>query len=1166
MPEPIIVSSLLQLYDALASATGGETILLNGGDYGNMFLGTKTKFDITFPSNVTIASADPGNPAVFSGLDIRGAANLTFDGIKFDYEFTSGDQIWLRPFSVSGASNITIRNSTFDGDVAEGVSKVSDGYGFAIGLSFRGSTGVSLENNEFFDFHRGIVIGESADVTVRGNDVHSIRMDGMNFSQITGAVIEDNYIHDFRGSPDSGDHRDMIQFWTAGTDAPSTDITIRNNHLDIGDGTSTQSIFMRNDLVDRGIAGAEMFYRDIVIENNVIVNGHAHGITVGETNGLTIRNNSVLHADGQTAGTGALVEIPRINISKNSTDVTIAQNATAGINGHEGQSDWTVRDNAFVQDRDPNAPGYYGDVFISTSMESVEGVHDFRALPGGLLNSLPAGASFTIGPMEAPGLSTHFQTTNADNNVALRHFDASFCLQDQKSLPEGTKFHWDFGDGATATGMQVSHAFSGGGVYDVGLTVELPNGQSQTRYLSVGVSGPNVMSYNAQDGLTAYKNGEPTIVNMEGSVTSEGIHLGGKGSAAHIDRAHVAGILRQDEFSLSMTLTSGSTQSSGEVMRLHSSFIVSVTSTGELNLRAFGAGGEDIRLTTKGANLTDKTAHDINISLDDGLLAISVDGSTLASAPMTVPLADAGNHNLTFGNPWNAKNFDGLLSTFEVTANESHFPIIAPASDEAALRFDDTPLEMPDFSSNILSYTAQDGLTAFEGGNASAVDMEGTVSSDGIHLGGTGSASHIDRAHVADILGQDAFSLSMTLTSGSTQSSGEVMRLHSSFIVSVTSAGELNLRTFGEGGEQIRLTTKGANLVDMAAHDIDISLDGGLLAISVDGNTLASAQMTAPLADVGRHDLTFGNPWNAKNFDGLLSTFEVTANESHFPIIAPASDEAALRFDDTPLEMPDFSSNILSYTAQDGLTAFQDGNASAVDMAGAVSSDGIHLGGTGSASHIDRAHVADILGQDAFSLSMTLTSGSTQSSGEVMRLHSSFIVSVTSAGELNLRTFGEGGEQIRLTTKGANLVDMAAHDIDISLDGGLLAISVDGNTLASAQMTAPLADVGRHDLTFGNPWNAKNFDGLLSTLKIAAGDGPFSDAGGRSYHEAAMADVLFDDVLPQAPDATLPLFGQNAVAVQPTLDAWSTAPEDVFLAQEYLFKGLLSAPLEDYFL
>ena len=60
----------------------------------------------------------------------------------------------------------------------------------------------------------------------------------------------------------------------------------------------TQSIFMRNEVVDQGLAGANMYYQNVLIENNIIYNAHTHGITVGETIGLTIDHNTALTEPG----------------------------------------------------------------------------------------------------------------------------------------------------------------------------------------------------------------------------------------------------------------------------------------------------------------------------------------------------------------------------------------------------------------------------------------------------------------------------------------------------------------------------------------------------------------------------------------------------------------------------------------------------------------------------------------------------------------------------------------------------------------------------------------------------------------------------------------------------------------------------------------------------
>lgn len=674
MATTITVSSTQALYAALANAKGGEVIKLAAGDYGNMSLGTKSGFDITFPSNVTITSADPLHPASFSGLDIRDAANLTLDGLVFDYDFKAGDPIYSRPFSVSGGENITIRNSTFDGDVASGVSEAADGFGYAIGLSIRGTTNVNVEGNEIYNFHRGLVVSESDAVAVTGNDIHSIRMDGMDFSQIHGALIEGNNIHDFRGSPTSADHCDMIQFWTNGTTEPSTDIVIRGNVLDIGEGTATQSIFMRNDLVDRGLAGSEMFYQNVTIEQNVITNGHLHGITVGETAGLVIRQNSVLHADGGNVdGADSGVEIPRINVAQTSTGVSIVGNITSAISGWSSQSGWTVSQNAFVQDQNPGTPGYYNDVFVGSSLTPHNGVHDFLALPGGMIDLLKAGAIATRSYVPEPGSVDAMFNIQEDTggSVQTRIFDAGLSTTDLGSLPKGTVFEWSFGDGTTAQGQKVVHDFAKGGHYDVQLTVKLPNGAIDTTHSNVGVQDSAILHLGSDGAFRASEYENTILLPKTGFASAEGIQLNNTGVSATVGRGHVADMLRAEDFNISMRLDADSKGSYGEVFRLHGSLITAVNTKGEVLVRAFTTDGKEVKLTSTGAVVNDLRAHDVDIRLDDGKLQLWVDDKLTAQTSFTGTLASSGNLDMAFGNQWGQKNFYGDITQFDITVGET---------------------------------------------------------------------------------------------------------------------------------------------------------------------------------------------------------------------------------------------------------------------------------------------------------------------------------------------------------------------------------------------------------------------------------------------------------------------------------------------------------------
>ncbi len=351
------------LYAALSQARGGETILLAPGDYGTLALTEKSKFDSVFPVPLKIASADPRRPATFAGLRIENSANLVLDRLVFDYTFKPGQPLSVRPFSVKSSDHITIRNSVFDGDVAQGVSAKDDGFGYGYGLELSGGTDVRIEDNEIFGFNRGIVTGGTRNLRITGNDLHSIRSDGMNFVKVTDVLIEGNRIHDFIRSYASGDHSDMIQFWTKNTKAPSTGITIRGNLLLSGAGSSTQSIFMRNDMVDRGLAGDEMFYRDVLIEDNVIVNGHLHGITLGESDGVVIRRNTVLRnprvVNAKTRE--KTVTIPRIAVAEASRRVEITDNIGPAF--QDSKPGWSVRDNVEAQDVTTMRPGYYHKLF-----------------------------------------------------------------------------------------------------------------------------------------------------------------------------------------------------------------------------------------------------------------------------------------------------------------------------------------------------------------------------------------------------------------------------------------------------------------------------------------------------------------------------------------------------------------------------------------------------------------------------------------------------------------------------------------------------------------------------------------------------------------------------------------------------------------------------------
>ncbi|MFN4128204.1 MAG: PKD domain-containing protein [Paracoccaceae bacterium] len=868
MSRIITVSTRDELISALGTASGGETILLNSGNYGDLSLISKPRFDLDFTAPVTIAAADPANPPVVARLDLRGATDLHFENILFDYTYQDGQPVWYKPFVVSGSENISFTGCTFDGDVARGLTAADNGYPTGFGLSVSGAMDITINDCEISGFFRGLVVSNSDDVAIMDNNVHSIRMDGMNFSAVQGVLIEGNHIHDFLRSMDSADHADMIQFWTNGTTRPSTDIIIRDNILDIGNGHYTQSIFMRNDLVDRGLAGEEMFYRNVSIEGNVIVNAHAHGITVGETAGLTITNNTVLHDDGANPdGADAAVEIPRISVAATSTNVTITHNVTSTIVGHSGQSDWSLGMNAFVQDQDPNAPGWYGDVFITSTLTSPEGAKAIKAHPDGMLVRLDAGAYCTMPQRETSGLDAAFHNISETVGGKTVTFDASYSTGPQ---PEDTKYVWDFGDGKTATGATVTHTYTDGGRYDAQLTVILPDGTRDTAMARVVVNDIELVSLADNGTFVASVLGTQTVLTTLTTRDADGgIQLGGAGIAASIARTYLTPIFGSDDVTISLRLDADAAGASGEIVRLHSSFIVSVNTQGEVVVRAWSSEGEAVTLTSTGLPVNDGNSYNIDIRLEDGHLSLWVDDTMVHDAVFNGTFADVGSHNLTFGNSWHSGFFNGDVTAFSVAVNDG--PTMPDPFSTQAMDVAEPPLlQLGDNGTFIVTHL----------GRQDVIQISGPIDSDGgIQLGGPGVSASVARAHLAPIIGSDDVTISLRLDADAAGTTGEVLRLNGSFIVSVNSKGEALVRAWSSEGETVTLTSTGIRVNDGNSYDIDIRLEDGRLSLWVDNTMVRDAAFNGTFADVGRHDLTFGNPWHSSFFNGDVTEFSIAVND-----------------------------------------------------------------------------------------------------------------------------------------------------------------------------------------------------------------------------------------------------------------------------------------------
>ncbi|MBM7070221.1 PKD domain-containing protein [Actibacterium sp. 188UL27-1] len=1079
------VDSAAALREVLATATGGDTVILADGDYG--FL----KLSQQFSETVTIQAAE-GADVSFSGLKMTGSRNLTFDGVTFDYQFKPGDQLLERDFTVQNSHDITFTNMVFDGDVAAGLSEIDDGYAAGFGLQVRGGSGITVQQSEIKGFYKGLSFSGTNDVTVQENDIHGIRSDGINFAAVQGGQILDNHIHDFATNTKlannhaQADHRDMIQIFTKGTSRPSTDITIDNNRLDMGAGGATQGIWMRNEEVDHGKAGEEMFYRNVTITNNLVINGMANGIGVGETFGLTVTNNTLLPAPGVD-----WPPTPVIRVQPASRDVQITNNVAKAVNVQdtatkqiraegETDTDWTLDRNMTIQTRDPDAPGYLGDLVIATG----GGAGSYIPRPGSALDGTGAGSAL-LAHDPTPDTLTALAVVAEDGARNKLSFDATLSAGPGGILGADARYTWDFGNGQTAEGPAIGYTYPDPGTYTVTLTVEAADGSRDVIQTTVDIAGPDVFSFDGATGVAAridhgvakeLNTALPLVDLAEGG---QAIKMAGDQAIA-LPRSAFDGYYGASGFGLDLSLRmDDGTANAGQVIRLHKAMVVHVTGKGEVQLELTPDGASKaIKLTTKGAGLQDGHWHDIHIHWNgiSGEMEILVDDAVLASHVLEGQLKPLQNWAPSLGSPWH-KSFTGEIRQIDLQAEPDAY---AAARDLGPQPIRKAEAGWPD----IFDFDGTTGTaTQFADGTETVLDLDLPLVATGdggqaIKMVRDGAVA-LPKSAFADFYGADGFTLDLSLRMDEgSANAGQLLRVHKSVVIHVIHSGEIRLEVIPEGAtEAFDIRTKGAGLLDGAWHDVQLRADGvaGVMQILVDGEVLAETAFEGPLKQLEHWEPTLGSTWH-QNFTGQIREFDLAA-------LPPTP----------PEEGPDWP-NIFDF---DGATAtatqFDGSGATALDLdlplvATGDGGQAIKMERDGAVA-LPKSAFAGLYGAEGFilDLSLRMDEGSANA-GQLLRVHKSVVIHVIHSGEIRLEVIAEGAtEAFDIRTKGAGLLDGAWHDVQLRADGvaGVMQILVDGEVLAETAFEGPLKEVDVWDPTLGSTWH-RNFTGQIRDFELQA--------------------------------------------------------------------------------
>jgi Ca2+-binding RTX toxin-like protein len=264
------VNSAAALNSALKTAHAGDTIQLTAGTYSGV-----TATNLHFATGVTITSADPAHEATLTSLRVSGSSGLTFSGLDF-YATQAGGQ---NPFQVGGASdNIHFDSLSVHGQLGGDLANQVGAF------LLRDSTNISLTNSDFQTLWYGVEHLNDNGLTLSGNSLHNIRMDGIRGGGSNNVTVSNNTFTDFH--PLTGEHPDAVQFWTSNTTTATQNITVTDNLMQRGGGAPIQGVFLGDE--------ANVGYQHVHISGNGVIGELYNGIAVMGGGDVNIDHNMVV--------------------------------------------------------------------------------------------------------------------------------------------------------------------------------------------------------------------------------------------------------------------------------------------------------------------------------------------------------------------------------------------------------------------------------------------------------------------------------------------------------------------------------------------------------------------------------------------------------------------------------------------------------------------------------------------------------------------------------------------------------------------------------------------------------------------------------------------------------------------------------------------------------
>ncbi|WP_139957574.1 right-handed parallel beta-helix repeat-containing protein [Flavicella sediminum] len=280
-----------------------DVIYLLNGQHGTGFIQ-----NFQFATKLTIKAVN-AHQAVLTNITINNCSKVFFEDLKFDASlgsFSLNDPIVL---GNDASDFITLNNCLIQSADDSSTWTKTDWYNNAAsGVQFRG-TNITLTNNTFLNLYHAVELRGDYSY-MQNNSIVNFAADAIrglgSYSTYENNLIKNCFIDDY-----AIQHDDAFQAFKSPGSSIISNVSFRNNKIILFENPS--QFVIDNDLIGalmQGIIITDGNAEGWLVENNLVVSGQSHGITLYGAQNCRIQNNTVV----QTPILSNLTDVPWISI------------------------------------------------------------------------------------------------------------------------------------------------------------------------------------------------------------------------------------------------------------------------------------------------------------------------------------------------------------------------------------------------------------------------------------------------------------------------------------------------------------------------------------------------------------------------------------------------------------------------------------------------------------------------------------------------------------------------------------------------------------------------------------------------------------------------------------------------------------------------------------